>query len=297
MAFTGTPGLITVALCARNAESTIGEAVASILTQGYEQFELIVLDDFSDDQTFEAACDVSNDRRLKVLRLSRQIGTDAGKNYVLKNFAKGEYFAHQDADDISWSTRFSQQVAFFKAYPDVVACGTGIDEFFSEEDQYLTQHGDIPSDFPVEQGEDGYLHRKNIYPPFIGPDPTFDSYVIAMNGSLIFKTATLWAFGGVDGHSLVAAADTDTLLRLIKFYRVGNLPEVLYSRRFHRASATASAEIGRKSVTREAYRHLLDARHLYVRELIQAGRMDMARAICTEDMYYPEVEMEKRNWA
>ncbi len=291
MQFEMIPRLITVALCARNAESTVGEAVLSILGQDYAHLELFVIDDASKDQTFEAACDTSPDARLRVMRLSRQIGTDAGKNFVLKHFTRGEHFAHQDADDVSWPARLSQQLAFLDEHEDVVACGTGIDEFFAESDAYLAGHKEVPSPFPAELGEDGYLHRKNLYPSFIGPDPDYHSYIIAMNGSLVFKTQVLRAFGGTDGRSLVAAGDTELLLRLVKFHRIGNTQEVLYSRRFHRASVTASSDRGRESAARAAYRKFLDAKHAYIRELIHLGRIEKARQECTEDMYHPEVEI------
>ena len=84
------PGLITVVCCARNAEDTIGQAITSVLDQDYLRLKLYVIDDHSQDRTFEAACDVSRDSRLRVLRLSRQIGTDAGKNYVLRHHTRGE---------------------------------------------------------------------------------------------------------------------------------------------------------------------------------------------------------------
>jgi glycosyltransferase involved in cell wall biosynthesis len=286
-------GLVTVAMCARNVQELVGEAISSVLNQDYEQIEVCVVDDHSEDQTFEAACDVSRDPRLRVVRLAYQIGTDAGKNLVLDRFARGEYFAHQDADDISWPARLSRQTAFLGEHSDVVACGTGIDEFSAKEDAHLVQHKDVPSPFPIELGTDGLLHRKNIYPASIGPDPDFDCYVIAMNGSLVFRANVLWAFGGVDGHSLVAAGDTELLLRLVKFHRLANLPEVLYSRRFHGGSVTASVDRGRDSTARAAYRRFLDARHAYVRELIRAGRVERARRECREDMYYPEVDIER----
>jgi glycosyltransferase involved in cell wall biosynthesis len=289
------PGLVTVACCARNAEDTIGKAITSVLNQDYQNFELYVIDDHSQDQTFEAACDSSQDARLRVLRLSRQIGTDAGKNFVLKRYTRGEFFAHQDADDISWPARFGRQVGFLARHDDVVACGTGIDEFFNQADADLVNTTEIPSPYPIERGSDGFLHRINLYPTFVGPDPGFTSYVIAMNGSLMFRSQVLHAFGGVDGHSLVAAGDTELLLRLIKFHRLANLQEVLYSRRFHRKSVTASPDRGRGSPARQAYRQWLDARHAFLRDLILSGKTEQARQECTQDMYHPEVRVE-REW-
>ena len=285
------PGLITVALCARNAEDTIADSISSILKQNYDLFQLFVIDDASQDETFKVACQGLKDSRVKVIRLSRQIGTDAGKNFVLRNFAEGEFFAYQDADDISYPKRFSNQFKFLRANPDVVACGTGTDEFFTEEDKFLVQHMDIPSKYDIVKKADGYFHRMNIYPERIGPDPEFYSHVIAANGSLLFRTPIFVELGGNDGRSLVAAGDTELLLRLSKLYTIANIPEILYSRRFHGASVTASSKYGRDSVNRKLYCEKMNVLHEKLQYMLRAGEVEKFRQACIEDMYYPKTEI------
>ena len=103
---------ISVLLSVFNGEKTLQRSVESILTQSYEDFELLILDDGSDDAT-ESICNSFVDDRIKFFKLNHNQGLTKSLNY-LASFADGEFLARQDADDISLNLRFEKQINLFK---------------------------------------------------------------------------------------------------------------------------------------------------------------------------------------
>jgi glycosyltransferase involved in cell wall biosynthesis len=113
---------ITVLMPVFNCELYIQEAVESILNQTYTDFEFLILDDASTDQTVSIIkkCD---DPRIQLIEKPLNTGYTNSLNYGL-TIAKGKYIARMDGDDISFPERFAKQVSCLEANPDVVLCGT-----------------------------------------------------------------------------------------------------------------------------------------------------------------------------
>lgn len=285
----GNGGHITIALAVFNGESTIEKAVRSLLEQSYENFDLYVVDDASTDQTFNILRSIlPEDRRLHLIRLENNSGTYSAKNLVLKQFCHGEFFAHQDADDISWKDRLKRQVGFLGSHPRIAACGTAIDEFYSSE----TEGPTTPSNYsPTFEHEDGYFHRKNYYDPFIPEATSFEYSIdnlahikIAMNGSMLFRTKILKQLGGFDGRTRLAG-DTELFWRLLVFHPLGNLQEILYSRRFHSQSLTKSKAYGFGSELRSAYAKKIKDHMMKLKVFYSRGQTDEIIRGTTQDMY------------
>lgn len=94
--------LVSVIMPAYNSEKYIGRSIESVLAQDHDNFELIVVDDGSKDNTRAIAQEyASRDSRIKVLEQANQ-GVSAARNYALEN-ASGEYVAFLDSDDL-WDT-------------------------------------------------------------------------------------------------------------------------------------------------------------------------------------------------
>lgn len=91
-----------------NDEKNIESSVNSILQQTYENFELLVRDDGSIDQT-RKILDSIRDERLKIYTSSKNIGLTKSLNLLIKK-SKGTLIARQDSDDISLDDRFEIQV-------------------------------------------------------------------------------------------------------------------------------------------------------------------------------------------
>ncbi len=119
--------LLSVVMSTYNRENLVIETVDSVLNQTFEDFEFIIIDDFSTDSTFKVLSSY-DDKRIKLLRNSVNKGCTF--NYhVAHNLAKGKYIAHIDDDDISYSTRFEKQLEYLKENPDVSLLGTFIETF------------------------------------------------------------------------------------------------------------------------------------------------------------------------
>lgn len=118
--------LVSVLLPVYNAEAYLDLALVSILRQDYKHLEIIAIDDGSTDGSLEILDRYArSDRRISVV--SREnCGLIATLNEGLA-LASGDLVARMDADDISYPTRFSRQLALFKQEPQLAMCGTGVD--------------------------------------------------------------------------------------------------------------------------------------------------------------------------
>lgn len=101
---------VSVVMAVYNREDMIRECVESILKQSYEDFEAIIVDDHSEDATFEVLQEFArNDVRIKAFRNERHNFIES-LNLGLSE-AKGEYIARMDSDDVMLSDRLEKQIA------------------------------------------------------------------------------------------------------------------------------------------------------------------------------------------
>lgn len=96
------------------------EAVASVLAQTYQDFELILVDDGSDDGTREYAAGLGD--RVRYL-YQRQSGPAAARNRGIA-VARGEFITFLDSDDLWQTNKLQTQIAFMRAHPEAVVCYT-----------------------------------------------------------------------------------------------------------------------------------------------------------------------------
>lgn len=107
-----------------NAEKYLQETIDSILNQDFSDFELIILNDKSTDSSkaiIEKNC--AADSRIVFVDKVENVGPARLRNEGFET-AKGEFIALMDADDISKPDRFSKQLDFLKANPEIGVCGT-----------------------------------------------------------------------------------------------------------------------------------------------------------------------------
>ncbi len=119
-------GLISVIMSNYNTpEEYLRPAIDSILTQTYKNFEFIIIDDCSTDNSLSIIESYTDDR-IKVIKNEQNLGITKSLNRGLA-VAKGEFVARMDADDISLKNRFEKQVQFLESHPDHIVCGTGVE--------------------------------------------------------------------------------------------------------------------------------------------------------------------------
>lgn len=114
------PPLVSISMPAYNSESYIAEAIESVLAQTYANFELIIIDDGSTDQTRKIIDRYSDPRIIKIYSDVNR-GLIATRNQIAA-IAKGKYLALLDADDRAFPQRLATQVNFLEAN-DIDICG------------------------------------------------------------------------------------------------------------------------------------------------------------------------------
>lgn len=103
---------------AHNREKYVEAAVSSILAQSYKDFELIIVDDCSEDSTLKKVVQsTESDNRVKIHSLSANIGCGASRKYAEK-FATGEYIAWMDSDDILHPNAFETSLDVLSTVPN-----------------------------------------------------------------------------------------------------------------------------------------------------------------------------------
>ena len=99
----------------RNNESFVSKSIDSILNQTYKNFEFLIVDDFSDDNTYKIIKEYEKkDKRIKVFKNDENLGLTKSLNNLI-TVAKGKIIARQDGDDISLKQRFLKQVNYFQS--------------------------------------------------------------------------------------------------------------------------------------------------------------------------------------
>lgn len=116
--------LVSVLMCVYNDEKYVGLAIESILTQSYKNYEFIIIDDGSTDNTSNILKLYSEKYDcIKLFRISNS-GTTAAANFGLSK-VKGKYVARIDSDDISFPNRLKIEVEYLERNPTTALIGGG----------------------------------------------------------------------------------------------------------------------------------------------------------------------------
>lgn len=153
--------MVSVVMSAYNAERFIGEAIQSILNQTWKDFDFIIIDDCSRDNTPKLINEYARiDKRIKSFKNKVNLGGCLSLDRGMK-MARGKYLAVMDNDDWSYPDRLKKQVNFFEKHPDVGVVG-GTMEIMNEKGIVSTKRQYHQSDADI---------RKNIfrYSPFSHP--------------------------------------------------------------------------------------------------------------------------------
>lgn len=121
MAEDGTPA-VSVIMATYNGAPFVGDTIETLLAQSFTDFELIVVDDASTDNTADIVRSY-NDPRIRLLASTVNCGPVRARNQGVA-IARGRYIAAMDQDDLCLPDRFARQVAYLDAHPGTVLLGT-----------------------------------------------------------------------------------------------------------------------------------------------------------------------------
>ena len=119
--------LISIVLPVYNVERYITEAMDSVLKQTVQDFEILVIDDCSTDNTIKIV-EAYKDNRIKITKKEKNRGLIDSLNIGF-GLAKGKYIARMDGDDINELGRLEKQLHILETYPEIIACGSWIKYF------------------------------------------------------------------------------------------------------------------------------------------------------------------------
>jgi GT2 family glycosyltransferase len=215
---------ISVIMPVRNGAKWLAEAVASIRTQDFGEFEFLIVDDGSDDDTAAVLSGfAADDGRIRLLRQTPQ-GIAAALNNAIAT-ARAPYLARLDADDRAKSDRLGKQFAFMEAHPEIGLLGT-----FAE---VIDAAGNIVGRLvPPSDGAKlaRVLERTN---PFV-------------HSSVMMRAALVRRLGGYR-VAFRAAEDYDLWLRMAEAAGVANLAEHLTQYRRH------DSNLSRRDAIRQSF--------------------------------------------
>ena len=195
---------ISIILPVFNCEKYIKDSVNSILKQSYKDFELIIINDGSNDRTAEII-NSFNDRRIKYhFQQNQGLSKSINKGIGL---AKYKYIARQDADDISLPLRLEKQIKHMKSNPKCYLLGTWAQIIHQEKltNRYLIH--------PTS-------HSGCIYKLLFDCCFTHTSVMIRKS---IFEETGLFN----EDNNKVPPVDYEMFSRISKISKVENIPEVL----------------------------------------------------------------------
>lgn len=206
--------IITVLMPAYNAGPYLREAIDSVLQQTYRNFEFLIINDGSTDDTREILASYTDPRIRVVHQENMGLIKTLNKGLAL---AQGKYIARFDADDVCYPERLEEQVAFLEAHPDYVLVGGEAD--------YMDEHGNFIFTYKFRFYEDEEIKGMGFrFCPVIHSAATF------------VKQAVIEA-GGYDDHAITFE---DHLLwrKLSAYGKIMNVHKSLIKVRFNPASVT-----------------------------------------------------------
>ncbi len=115
---------ISVIMSVYNSQPFLEEAIESVLNQSFPDFEFLILDDCStDDSKIILNEFTAKDKRIRTFFNTSNSGLTKNLNKLIRE-CNGEFIARMDADDISLRKRFEEQIKFFENHPNIDIVGT-----------------------------------------------------------------------------------------------------------------------------------------------------------------------------
>ena len=209
---------VSVILPVHNGMPYLPKAVESILGQTFRDFEFVIVNDASTDDTATYLAGLP-DPRVRVIRNQQNLGVARSLNKAI-GVARGEYIARQDADDVSLVERLEAQVNYLDRHPEIAVLGTRATCI------------------------DGGGNANGVWSvPTTGIDVKwrllFDNSNCIIHPSAMIRSAVLRASGGYPEDAEFSLAEDYALwCRIARYYGFANLEQRLLNFRIHGGSVT-----------------------------------------------------------
>ncbi len=262
--------VISVVMGLYNGEAFLREAIDSILTQTFQNFELIIVDDCSTDTSREIVQSYTNPRII-LLKNEKNIGLGLTLDRGI-SASRGEYIARMDQDDVSLPHRFEHQLAYMEAHPNIDICGAWVKTIGAKAGQY-TRHPTDPDEINVNL----LFHTSLVHPTII------------IRKAFLLKYGLRYSYtDGRDGY----IEDFDLYTRAMQYGTLANQGEVLLHYRRHEKQTTVEKIKTQVEYSKKIFRRELEHLGLTAEETDLENLASVKRYLFLEDTDFPK-KLEK----
>jgi glycosyltransferase involved in cell wall biosynthesis len=251
--------LVSIIMPAYNCEAFVARAIDSILNQTYQNFELLIADDASKDNT-KKIIDAYQDSRIKLFHNEKNLGyTQASNKLFLK--CQGNYITFQDADDYSANNRLELLVNYLELNKEVGCIGSNIAKVDEKEKQFYS------SQFPLDDASIRELFR--------------NTKIVMTGSSLMVRKEVTITLGLYNLYfDRIGAEDVYWFSRILSQHRVGNIPDVLYYYRANPNSVTSFFKNPKTTVLHNLIVFLYRRRERGNEDYLQSNNINKVDATC-----------------
>lgn len=224
---------VSVVMCVWNGEKHLSESITSILNQTFKEFEFVIVNDGSTDNTAQVlSLFASQDSRIRILENSQNMGQSYSKNRGIA-VARGDYIAMMDADDWCDTHRLALQVEFLDLNPEISVLGT----------DYLIYRG----------GNSGsHLMKTALLPGLLRWDFIFHCAICQASVMMRRSLFSQQSFRYLEDQR--TAADFELWTRIIQAHKISNLNMTLYYYRWHNNNISVRKAEDQRKNTNEVIR-------------------------------------------
>lgn len=205
--------LVSVILPAFNAGDFLAKAIESILSQTYQNFELLIVDDGSTDNSWEILKFYQENypQKIKTYHFLKNKGESEAANFAFSK-TRGEFVARMDADDISYPQRLEKQVKHLLKNPQVIVLGS--------QAEVINENGELIGKKTFPKNHKQIYKQFTIFHPMLHP-------------SCMFRRSLLPIKNYLYENKFEPNDEYYTFFKLLNYGKFANLPEILMKYRIH----------------------------------------------------------------
>ena len=214
-------GKALVIIPAYNSEKTILDSINSVLTQTYKNLSIVVVDDFSEDKTFELVSSI-NDDRLNVIRNNENVGTYQSINRALFEYDNSfDYFTIHGSDDLMLEDKIEIQLRSFED-PNTLASSAGYRRINFENGQTITE---------FTYGESMVIYDKKVFEElgyydntrFGGDTEYIDRFLLTFGEKSINRNKAILSDCYVSNWNLTKKIGTEERRKYREAYKINHI--------------------------------------------------------------------------